>query len=60
MRAGMEQPDGRWMHWIAHVPEEHRRAALMALQEAGLWDPANGFWAGSLVRGLELVLLEAN
>ena len=42
-RTGMGQPAGRWMHWIADVPQEYRRAALMALQDAGLWDPESGF-----------------
>ena len=42
----MGQPTDRMMYWVADVAPEHRRAALVALEEAGLWNRNTGFRHG--------------
>lgn len=41
----MGAPSERLLVWIADVPRRKRRGALLALEEAGLWDRNTGFQA---------------
>ena len=41
----MGEPSERLLIWIADVPRRKRRGALLALEEAGLWDRNTGFQA---------------
>lgn len=41
----MGEPSERLLVWIADVPRERRRGALLALEQAGLWDRNTGFQA---------------
>ncbi|MXX33724.1 MAG: hypothetical protein F4Z50_03070 [Gemmatimonadetes bacterium] len=41
----MGKPSDRMLVWIADVPAERRKDALLALEDAGLWDRHSGFQA---------------
>ena len=41
----MGEPSDRMLVWIADVQAEERKDALLALEDAGLWDREAGFQA---------------
>lgn len=50
----MGERSERLLVWIADVPRERRRGALLALEEVGLWDRKGGFRSMSATNPAEL------